>query len=129
MDNEIKELSWEEKLDNLSYGSSQDYFLKQAYTMNQEGCPKHLIKEFLVSDFLCSEISFDKTIQDTYKRAEEIMEEFLKTPKIVGYKDCREICKCCNQKIGDYNPVPIYDVSELKSWFIQEQSKLFDNEK
>ena len=124
---EIEKINWEEVLNNLCYGNDANSFLKAAYKLNQEeGCPKHLIKEFLVSDFLCSEISFDKTIQDTYKRAEEIMEEFLKTPKIVGYKDCREICKCCNQKIGDYNPVPIYDISELNPWFIQEQQKLFE---
>ena len=123
MDNKIRDISWEEVLNNLCYGNDANHFLKEAYKLNQEeGCPKHLI-EF---DFRINYNNHLDTLDESIANTQKSMEEFLKTPRIIGYKDCRENCKCCNQKIGDYNPVPIYDVSELNPWFIQEQQKLFE---
>jgi len=119
---EIEKINWEEVLNNLCYGNDANSFLKAAYKLNQEeGCPKHIIEYYFRTNY-----TYSDTLEDSLDNAKKLMEEFLKTPRIIGYKDCRESCKCCNQKVGDYNPVPIYDISELNPWFIQEQQKLFE---
>lgn len=57
--------------------------------------------------------------------AGEYLTYFLTLPRIIKYKDNRQTCKCCNQKIGEYNPTPIYDKTPLKDWLKQEQLDLF----
>jgi len=112
---------------NYSYGLSLEDFLNVVYPLNQtQGFYKHLIKRFIVNNYLCQEISNDKTLQDMYVRAENILSNFLIKPRLLYYKDNRLICTHCGQRVGNESSIPVYDTSKLADWKIEEQLNLYE---